>query len=373
MFRDVMQQYPWAEVKQRLADQTKQDALAALGRERRTPDDFLALISPAAAPLLEDMAREARRLTLERFGRTIQLYIPLYLSNHCTNFCVYCGFNHDNKFQRKMLTLEEVEAECAVISGWGFRHLLLVSGEAPAKTNADYYERVIRLVRERFSQVSIEVQPLEREEYARLVEAGLDCVCVYQETYNEQRYPLYHPHGRKANYHYRLATPDRAGLAGVHKIGIGALLGLEEWRVDSFFTALHLKYLEKTYWRGKYSISLPRLRPHAGSFVPNDPISDRELVQLICAYRLLDQEVEISISTRESRAFRDHVMLLGATSMSAGSSTEPGGYVSPHAELEQFAINDNRSPQEMVDAIRARGYEPVWKDWDRWMAGAITG
>jgi 2-iminoacetate synthase len=368
MFQDILRQYPWDDVKQRLAGISRADALAALQRERRTVDDFLALVSPAAAPLLEEMAREARRLTLERFGKTIQLYLPLYLSNHCTNFCVYCGFNHGNKFRRVTLTLEEVAAECAVIAGWGFRHVLLVSGEAPAKTDAGYYERVIRSVRDTFSHVAIEVQPLEREEYARLVQAGLDCVCVYQETYNEQRYPLYHPWGRKANYLYRLATPDRAGMAGVHKIGIGALLGLEDWRVDSFFTALHLKYLEKTYWRGKYSISLPRLRPHAGAFTPNDPISDREMVQLICAYRLLDQEVEISISTRESRTFRDHVMLLGATSMSAGSSTEPGGYVTPREGLEQFAINDDRTPREFVDAIRARGYEPVWKDWDAWMS-----
>ena len=275
MFQDIARQHSWKELQQRVAALTEQDARDALAKPRRSPDDFLALISPAAAPLLEEMAAEARRLTLERFGKTIQLYIPLYLSNHCTNFCVYCGFNHNNKFQRKMLSIEEVEAECAVIAGWGFRHVLLVSGEAPAKTNAAYYEQVIRAVRDKFSHVAIEVQPLEQEEYARLVSAGLDCVCIYQETYNEQRYPLYHPRGRKANYAYRLATPDRAGSAGVRKIGIGALLGLEDWRVDSYFTALHLKYLEKTYWRGHYSISLPRLRPHAGSFSPRHPISDR--------------------------------------------------------------------------------------------------
>ncbi|MDR2413399.1 MAG: 2-iminoacetate synthase ThiH [Odoribacteraceae bacterium] len=368
MFHDIARQYSWEETRKRVAGQTRKDVLDALSRSRRTPDDFLALISPAAAPLLEEMAREARRLTLERFGKTIQLYIPLYLSNLCANACVYCGFNRGNKFRRKTLSLEEVEAECAVISAWGFKHLLLVSGESPVKTDATYYERVIRAIRDQFSHVAIEVQPLEQEEYALLARAGLDCVCVYQETYNEQRYPLYHPAGRKADYRYRLATPDRAGMAGIQKIGIGALLGLEDWRVDSFFTALHLKYLEKTYWRGKYSISLPRLRPHAGSFSPNDPISDREMVQLICAYRLLDQEVEISISTRESRVFRDHVMLLGATSMSAGSSTEPGGYVTPRAGLEQFSINDDRSPSEMVEAIRAIGYEPVWKDWDSWMS-----
>lgn len=366
-FYDQIKQYNWEEVKNNIMQKTEQDVVAALNQPHRSLDDFMALISPAATPFLEPMAQEARRLTLERFGNTIQLYIPLYLSNHCTNFCVYCGFSHDNKLQRKILTLEEVAAETAVISGWGFKHILLVSGEAPAKAGAPYYEEVIRSIRKQFSQIAIEVQPLEEDEYARLTDAGLGYVCIYQETYNESTYPLYHPKGRKADYRYRLETPDRAGRAGVHKIGIGALLGLEDWRTDSFFTALHLKYLEKTYWRSRYSISLPRLRPHAGAFMPQDPISDRELVQLICAYRLLDQEVEISISTREGRDFRDHVMHLGATSMSAGSSTEPGGYVIPNKELEQFAINDNRSPQEMVEAIKAQGYEAVWKDWDAWM------
>jgi 2-iminoacetate synthase len=368
MFHEISRQHSWEETRRRVASQTTNDVLDALSRERRTLDDFLALVSPAAAPLLEEMAREAGRLTRERFGKTIQLYIPLYLSNYCANACVYCGFSARNTFRRKTLTLAEIEAERAVIAGWGFRHVLLVSGEAPARTDARYYERVVRALRDTFAHVAIEVQPLERDEYALLSRAGVDCVCVYQETYNEQRYPLYHPRGRKADYLYRLATPDRAGMAGIQKIGIGALLGLEDWRVDAFFTAMHLKYLEKTYWRGRYSISLPRLRPHAGGFPPNDPVSDRDLVQLICAYRLLDQEVEISLSTRESRSFRDHAMLLGVTSMSAGSSTEPGGYANPGEDLEQFAINDDRSPLEMVEAIRARGYDPVWKDWDTWMS-----
>ena len=366
-FYNILQQYRWDDVQAAILTKTRNDALDALHNPNRTLDDFMALISPAAAPLLEEMAKEANRLTLERFGKTIQLYIPLYVSNFCTNFCVYCGFNHDNELHRKMLTLEEVQAETDVITNWGFKHILLVSGEAPSKTGARYYEQVIRAIRGKFSQIALEVQPLTREEYTRLAEAGLSFVCVYQETYNEQQYPRYHPKGRKADYRYRLETPDRVGAAGVQKMGIGALLGLEDWRTDSFFTALHLKYLEKHYWRTKYSISLPRLRPHAGAFMPKAPISDREMVQLICAYRLLDQEVEISISTRESREFRDHVMHLGATSMSAGSSTEPGGYVTPHRELEQFAINDDRTPQEMVAAIKAQGYEPVWKDWDKWM------
>lgn len=197
-FYDTLQTYDWEDVKKNIMDKSKNDAIDAINNPHRTLDDFMALISPAAAPLLEDMAQEANRLTLARFGNTIQLYIPLYVSNYCTNFCVYCGFNHDNELHRKMLTLEEVEAETQVITRWGFKHILLVSGEAPAKTDADYYEQVIRSIRDKFSQIALEVQPLEEAEYARLAEAGLSFVCVYQETYNEKQYPLYHPKGRKS-------------------------------------------------------------------------------------------------------------------------------------------------------------------------------
>ena len=220
-FYDTLKTYDWEDVKQNIMDKSKNDAIAAINNPHRTLDDFMALISPAATSLLEDMAVEANRLTLERFGNTIQLYIPLYVSNYCTNFCVYCGFNHDNDIHRKMLTLEEVQAETDVITGWGFKHLLLVSGEAPAVTTVDYYEKVIRAVRDKFSQIALEVQPLNTEDYARLHEAGVSFVCVYQETYNEQQYPKYHPKGRKANYRYRLETPDRVCTAGVQKMGFG--------------------------------------------------------------------------------------------------------------------------------------------------------
>lgn len=366
-YYDYIQSYPWDDIKQGILDKTPNDVISAINNPNRTMDDFMALISPHATPFLEDMAVEANRLSLERFGNIIQMYIPLYVSNYCQNACVYCGFNHTNKIKRKILTMDEIDREVEAILKLGYKHILLVSGEAPALTGADYYNKVIQRLRPHFSQISLEVQPLEVDEYKLLKDSGLGFVCVYQETYNEKAYPNYHPKGKKADYRYRLETPDRIGQADIQKIGIGALLGLEDWRTDSFFTALHLKYLEKTYWRTKYSISLPRLRPHAGSFMPQDPISDKQLVQLICAYRLLDKDIDISLSTRESSKFRDHVMRLGITSVSAGSSTEPGGYVEKHKELEQFAINDERSPEEMASAIRSLGYEPVWKDWDSWM------
>lgn len=359
--------YTWERVGNLLADATAADVERSLAHRRRTIQDFITLISPASIPYLEQMARQAHALTVERFGRTMQLYIPLYLSNICSNACVYCGFSRSNKIHRRRLIAEEVDREAEAILRLGYKHLLLVSGESEKVTPASYYEEMTRRLRPLFSQLSLEVQPLTTEEYARLHEAGIGAVYVYQETYNEQAYPTYHPAGRKADYRYRLETPDRIGRANMQKIGIGALLGLENWRVDSVFTALHLRYLEQTYWKSKFSISLPRLRPATGGWEPKDPIDDVGMVQLITAFRLLDKDVEISLSTRESREFRDHVMPLGITSVSAGSKTEPGGYAEENADLEQFAINDARSPAEMAADLRRLGYEPVWKDWDAFM------
>lgn len=367
-FYHEVQKHDWATEEASILNKTDLDVRRALAKERCNIEDFKALISPAAEPYLREMAVKAEELTLRRYGRTIQMYAPLYLSNYCSNACVYCGFSCRNQINRVKLDMEQIMKEIQVLKDWGYRHLLLVSGEHHKLTGCDYYEEVTRALRPHFAQLSLEVQPLETEEYARLDKAGISFVCVYQETYNEEAYPKYHPKGQKANYRYRLETPDRCGQAGIKKIGIGALLGLESWRTDSFFTALHLQYIEQTYWRTKTSISLPRLRPHVGEFMPKDPITDKQLIQLICAYRLFDPEVDISLSTREGSAFRDMAMHIGVTSMSAASSTIPGGYVERNEELEQFSINDGRSVPQMLEAIRANGYEPVFKDWDEWMS-----
>jgi 2-iminoacetate synthase len=187
---------------------------------------------------------------------------------------------------------------------------------------------------------------------------------VYQETYHRDEYKKHHPKGKKSNFNYRLATQDRLGQAGIYKMGLGVLIGLEDWRTDSFFCALHLDYLEKTYWQTKYSISFPRLRPFSGGLEPKVEMTDRELVQLICAYRIFDEEVELSMSTRESEKFRDNILKLGITTFSAGSKTEPGGYANDEEALEQFEISDERSPKAVAEMIKKQGYEPVWKDWD---------
>lgn len=367
MFIDIINSLDWEEQTKSIYNKTKNDVINALNLSSRNIEDFKALISPAAEPYLEEMAGLSHELTQKRFGKIIQLYLPLYLSNECTNYCVYCGFNHNNKIERKTLTEDEILKEVKAIKDFGYEHILLVTGEHPQKAGFDYLKKVIDLIKPYFSLISIEVQPLEEKEYASLVESGLNTVYIYQETYNKKNYKKYHPKGKKSDFEYRLATVEKQARAGVHKIGLGVLLGLEDWRTDSLYTAMHLKYLEKTFWKTKYSLSFPRLRPHTGIFEPSYNISDKQLVQLICAYRIFDEEVEISLSTRESENFRNNTMKLGVTSMSAGSSTEPGGYSLHSKALKQFETDDNRKPAEISQMIKKNGYEAVWKDWDSFM------
>lgn len=366
-FEQVHSAHNWDEVKESIYNKTAADVEYALAATRADLEDFKALISPAAQPYLEQMAVKSRAITQQRFGKTIQMYIPLYLSNACANACVYCGFSHNNDINRITLTADQVMQEIKVIKDMGFQHLLLVTGEHPAQCGFDYLKEMVELVKPHFSLVSIEVQPMKQHEYEALIQLGLNTVYVYQETYHRENYKTYHPRGKKSDFAYRLETPERLGKAGIHKVGIGCLLGLEDWRTDSFYTALHLHYLEKHYWRTKYSISFPRLRPHAGAFQPNDNVGDKELAQLIMAYRLFNPDVDLSLSTRENQKFRNNMLQLGVTAMSAGSKTEPGGYAVYNQALEQFSVADDRSPEEMCEMIRNGGYEPVWKDWDACM------
>ena len=269
-----------------------------------------------------------------------------------------------NKIPRRTLSDAEILKEVTYIKSKGYDHILLVTGEANKTVGIDYIEHAIQLIRSHFSNITIEVQPLSQMEYERLIDHGLYAVLVYQETYHREEYKKHHPKGKKSNFDYRLDTPDRLGKAGIHKIGLGALFGLEDWRADSFFTALHLQYLQKTYWKTKYSISFPRLRPHSGGLEPKVEMTDRDLVQLICAYRLLDEDLELSISTRENEKFRDNIINLGITSMSAESKTNPGGYSVEPQSLEQFEISDERSTEDVVSMLKEKGLEVVWKDWN---------
>ncbi|RKR13293.1 tyrosine lyase ThiH [Maribacter vaceletii] len=364
-FKSTFEKYDWDILEKEIYTYSSEDVKQVLQKEKIDLEDFKILISPAAKPFIEEMAQRSSAITKKRFGNTMQMYVPMYLSNECQNICTYCGFSMTNKIPRKTLTDAEILKEVKHIKNLGYDHILLVTGEANRTVGVSYLKNAIELIKKHFSNISIEVQPLDQEEYEELVAEGLYAVLVYQETYHKATYKEHHPKGKKSNFDYRLDTPDRLGKAGVHKIGIGALFGLEDWRVDSFYTALHLKYLQKTYWKTKYSISFPRLRPHEGEVQPKVEMTDADLVQLICAYRLLDEDVELSMSTRESQLFRNNIIKLGITSISAESKTNPGGYSVEPQSLEQFEISDERSTAEVANMIKSQGYEVVWKDWDK--------
>ncbi|EIJ2230943.1 2-iminoacetate synthase ThiH [Vibrio parahaemolyticus] len=367
-FYDRFQQLDWDDISMSIYAKTAQDVERALAKPKRDLEDFKALISPAAELYLEQMAKLSYSLTRKRFGNTMSLYIPLYLSNLCANACTYCGFSMENRIKRRTLNRDEVEAEIDAIKRMKFDSVLLVTGEHETKVGMKYFREMVPIIKQRFNYLAMEVQPLDQDEYAELKTLGLDAVMVYQETYHPKTYAQHHLRGNKMDFRYRLETPDRLAKAGIDKIGIGALIGLEEWRTDCFFAAAHLDYLERTYWQSRYSISFPRLRPCAGNvpasgLQPKSFMTDKQLVQLICAYRLFNPEVELSLSTRESPQFRDNVLPLGITSMSAASKTQPGGYATEEVELEQFEISDERSAASVEDMIRAKGFDPVWRDW----------
>ncbi|MBQ7824568.1 MAG: 2-iminoacetate synthase ThiH [Bacteroidaceae bacterium] len=365
MFSEELEKYQWDEVTDQIYSKTANDVETALHKEHLSIDDFMALVSPAATAYLEPMAALSRKYTQQRFGKTIQMYVPLYITNSCTNHCVYCGFQHNNPIARIILKDEEIINECKAIRRIGpFENLLIVTGENPRDAGVDYIENALKLARPYFSNLSIEVMPLKSEEYYRLTKAGLNGVVCFQETYNKAHYNIYHPKGMKSKFEWRVNGFDRMGQAGVHKIGMGVLIGLEEWRTDTTMMAIHLRYLQKHYWKTRYSVNFPRMRPSEGHFKPNVVMQDKELAQLIFAYRIFDHDVDISVSTRENPHFRDHIATLGATSLSAGSKTEPGGYYTYPQALEQFSVNDDRTPQKVEKAIKELGYEVVWKDWD---------
>ena len=364
MFSEELKKYDWEEMTRRIASTTSTDVERALSKDHLSIDDFMVLISPAASGYLEDMARKSQYHTRRRFGKTMSMYIPMYITNSCTNACVYCGFNRHNRFERVILTPDQIEDECKAIKDLApFDNLLIVTGENPYAAGTPYIEKALQIAGRYFNNLTIEVMPLSEEDYSRLTKAGLYGVVCFQETYHRENYKKYHPSGMKSDFEWRVNGFDRMGAAGVHKIGMGVLIGLEDWRTDVTMLALHLEYLRRKYWKTRYSVNFPRMRPSEGGFQPNVVMSDRELAQLIFAFRLFDNDVDISISTRETPHFRDHIASLGATSMSAGSKTEPGGYHTYPQALEQFSVSDERTPEEVAESLRSIGYEPVWKDW----------
>ncbi len=348
------------------AGATFADVDRALGRSRRDLGDFAALLSDAAGGRLEEMAALARATTLRRFGRTMHLFAPLYLSNECVSVCTYCGFSAGNEIARRTLSPDEVAAEGRALVERGFRSVLLVAGEHARIVSKGYLRDCVAALAPVVPQVSLEVQVWDTATYRDLVAAGADGLVVYQETYDRSTYAAVHRLGKKRNYDWRLAAPDRGAEAGMRRVGIGALFGLhDDWRSEALAVAAHARALLRRWWRVEVTVSLPRLRPCAGAPVPPGTLDDRHFVQLLCALRLLLPDVGLVLSTREAPAFRDAVLPLGVTHLSAGSHTEPGGYTGPSDAEPQFSVADERSPAEVATVLRRAGYDPVWKDWQR--------
>jgi len=364
MFADILNSYRYEDINKLIYSKTDRDVELALGASKVSEDHFAALLSPAAEKYLEQMAVEAHKITNRRFGNTIKIYAPLYLSNECTNSCVYCGFNTHNSIPRMTLSKEEIIKEAELISAMGIKHLLLVTGESPKIVGVEYLAETLGTISENFSSMSIEVFPMSTEDYKKMYKNGVDGLTLYQETYNRERYAEVHPAGKKRDFDWRLAGPERGAEAGFRFIGIGSLMGLNEFRTDQFFTGIHAEYLIKNFWKTHISISFPRIRKAEGDFKPYEIISDTNLVQSMLAHRFFQQDVGLVISTREPAQMRDNLLPLGVTQMSAGSKTEPGGY-SCENDGKQFEVEDKRSVSEFCDMLRSKGYDPVLKDWDR--------
>jgi 2-iminoacetate synthase len=368
-FAETLASQDWSREAASIQEKKHADVEAALHRgSALTVEDFKALVSPAAAPLLEDMARMARALTRRRFGMSMRLYIPIYLSNVCHNRCRYCGFALGNDIPRVILSDEQILAECAAVRQMGYRQLLFVTGESN-EVRLPYFLNALSLARPLFDHLTLESQPLDGADYAALAAAGLHAVSLYQETYRRDTWREYHPVGNKSRFDWRLGTPERVARAGIRKMGLGVLVGLEDWRVDSAFAFRHLAFLRALRPRMEFSMSFPRMKPAEGGIKPKAPISDREFVQLLCAWRLADPHLETLLSTREAPEFRDQIFPLAITHMSAGSRTNPGGYTCGEGVLPQFESGDHRSAAEISAMLVSKGYRPVWKDWD----GALSG
>lgn len=344
------------------------DVTRAINSNEQSENQLLALLSPEAEDFLEDMAQASHRLTAMNFGKTIQLYTPMYLSNYCDNNCAYCGFNTENPLGRKKLSLEEVEKEAAFISSSGLEHILILTGDSRKDSPISYIKDCLKILKKHFISISIEIYALNQDEYQELADEGVDGLTIYQETYNETVYDRLHISGPKKDYLFRLDASERAAKARMRNVNIGVLLGLGNWRQDAFFLGLHAKYLQDKFPDVEIGAAIPRLRPYAGNFKATGKINDKNVVQIITALRIFLPRLGITLSTRESSNLRENLLPLGITRMSAGSSTRVGGHTieSPEeSNLAQFEISDTRSVQEIKDMLKEKGYQPVLKDWVR--------
>ncbi|WP_343152813.1 2-iminoacetate synthase ThiH [Buchnera aphidicola] len=366
--------YNWEKIVKSINSKNNLDVKQALSSLEVNSKNIMSLLSPSANQYIEEIAKKAKKLTRQRFGNIVSLYIPLYVSNLCSNICTYCGFSVLNNIKRKILTSEEILEECKSIKELGFEKILLVSGEHEKKVGMDYFRKNLPIIRKNFSTLTIEFQPFSTKNYKELKKIGVDGVLVYQETYNYKSYLQHHLKGKKRDFFFRLNALERVGDAQINNIGIGVLLGLSDsWRADCYYMAMHLLFLKKKYWRSNFSVSFPRIQPCVGGISSKNFISDRELFQLICVFRLFFPDVEFSLSTREEATFRDNVIPIAINSISAYSKTYPGGYskklnrTKKREKLKQFEIKDIRTPKEIENMIKKLGLKPIWKDWDYYL------
>ena len=359
-----IQNLNWDRANRIIENATKESILRVLSKDRITFDDFLELISPKALDFLPLIATKANSITIKRFGRVINLYAPIYLSNECTNSCTYCRFNHNNLIERKTLTHNEANSEMEVLKSKGFDSIILLTGEAPAVVSYSYIKDMVVLAKKYFTYISLEVYPMSNEEYSGLVDVGVSGLTIYQETYNQESYKTFHKRGKKSSYQWRLNTPDRAFQGGVRKVGIGALLGLYDFRFETFMLANHLLYLQKRYHKGELAVSFPRINSIGDSFSIPSKVSDKELILIISALRLLFEDIPFVLSTRERAAFRDNLIFFCMTHVSAGAKTNPGGYSIGCDSGTQFDVSDERNVEEIVKLINDNLYDVAFKDWD---------
>lgn len=343
---------------------TKEDVLKVVSKERLSELDFLTLLSPNAETQLEQTATKAKQLTLQHFGKVIFLFTPLYLANYCVNQCVYCGFNISNDIKRCKLTMQEVEKEAKAIAATGLKHIIILTGESQVYSPVSYIIDCVKILKKYFSSITIEIYPVEVSDYRDLIAAGVDGFTLFQEVYNEEMYKTVHLKGPKSNHRYRLDAPERACMSSMRTVNIGALLGLDDWRKEAFFTGLHANYLQNKYTDTEISVSLPRIRPSGTDFHQKCLVTDENIVQNMVAIRLFIPRCGITVSTRETVEFRNNLLGLGVTKMSAGSITEVGGHSGEAKSKGQFEISDPRDVNEMSDMLYAKGYQPIFKDWD---------
>ncbi|MCP4650891.1 MAG: 2-iminoacetate synthase ThiH [PVC group bacterium] len=362
-FLDFIKQYEGFDFKKSFDQVKENDIITALSGDNLNQSDFLALLSPKACAYLENIAQRAHQLTLNYFGRTIQLYTPIYLANYCESRCLYCGFQAGNEVKRTKMNFKQLEKEAKFLAEQGFKHVLILTGSSRKQTPVEYIRQCVEILKGYFSSIAIEIYALTESEYSQLIKAGVDGLTIYQEVYDREIYKKVHLSGPKSDHQFRLDAPERAASTNIRCVNIGALLGLGPWRSEVFFMGLHAKYLQDNYPQVEVSLSIPRLRPHKGKFEDVFPVTDQDIVQIVTALRVFLPRVGITLSTRENDVFRDNLLSLGITRLSAGSTTAVGGHTSEFDEANQFEIADTRNLAQIKQVLAEKDYQPVLKDW----------